>query len=807
MRNLVILIFILSSIVSKANFYSLSGYVYDKNNQPIPYANVFVKNTTIATSSDINGKYFLELTEGTYEIVYKMLGYEEKVLDVTIQKNVIKNVWLKESIDDLSEVVVKVSKKDPAYDIIKKTIENKSKYIKQYDALKSEFYIKASETTIVDSSKIKLKEKVDSVESIKASTNMNLVELNGVLHYQYPNNVKEIVEGYHVKGNEDDLFFLSNTEVYFNFYKNLIYSGLTEAPLVSPLNWTAILSYKYKLLEVYDYNGQQVNRIEIKARKNGNALFEGQIHIIEDEWAIHKLDLRVSKKVLNYYDKFRIIQTYDKIDSLWLLTQQDFEYSTKASKKQFDGRTVVYYKKFEINPKYEKRFFSSELGVKTQEAYDRDSTYWNLQRPEPLTEKEQEHVAFIDSVSGVLDSEWYKDSIEELRNAIKPLNILVLGQQYSNWRKKKELYFAPAINMINPISPGGLRVNYFISYYKKFENRKYVYLVPSVSYGVRNEDIKGTLSCDILYDPYHQRELYAFGGREFDLINPYDAYINMFKRSNFFEKDFLIFGHRMELVNGLYLNTSLEWADRAAISNYEFGTISDRIFDDNKAIDFESYSSFSTLVGLDYTPKQKYLREPHEKIVLGSKWPTFSVMYKKGLAGPLGSIVDYDRIELGIKQKHRLGVFGTSEWRAESGKFLTKKELRQVDYIFQRQGDPFLYTDPFNTFQLLPETFPTFDWYVEWHYLHRFNGVIMNKIPFLRKAGIRLVAGQSMLYAFENDFKHVELFGGAERVFRFWRERFRIGVYYAVGNSSTGFHNGFKFSIEYFDKRTQKWNF
>ena len=79
-----------------------------------------------------------------------------------------------------------------------------------------------------------------------------------------------------------------------------------------------------------------------------------------------------------------------------------------------------------------------------------------------------------------------------------------------------------------------------------------------------------------------EKDIYGYGGREFNLINPYDAYINMFRRSNFFEHDFIIMGHRMELLNGLYLNTSFELSNREAIADYEFGEISDQVFDNNK---------------------------------------------------------------------------------------------------------------------------------------------------------------------------------------------------------------------------------
>ena len=36
------------------------------------------------------------------------------------------------------------------------------------------------------------------------------------------------------------------------------------------------------------------------------------------------------------------------------------------------------------------------------------------------------------------------------------------------------MYFAPMANMIDPVSPGGFRIGYYMTYYKKFEESKEV---------------------------------------------------------------------------------------------------------------------------------------------------------------------------------------------------------------------------------------------------------------------------------------------------------------------------------------------
>ena len=76
---------------------------------------------------------------------------------------------------------------------------------------------------------------------------------------------------------------------------------------------------------------------------------------------------------------------------------------------------------------------------------------------------------------------------------------------------------------------------------------------------------------------------------------------------------------------------------------------------------------------LQYTPLQRYIREPREKIILGSKWPTFYVSWRKGIPGVLESEVDFDYLEFGIEQELKLGVTGVSKYKYKNRKFFQYK--------------------------------------------------------------------------------------------------------------------------------------
>ncbi|MBL4746090.1 MAG: TonB-dependent receptor [Flavobacteriaceae bacterium] len=56
----------------------LKGTVYDKefNNESLPFANVYIKGTTIGTTTEMDGTYMFSIAPGTYTVVFSFLGYE-----------------------------------------------------------------------------------------------------------------------------------------------------------------------------------------------------------------------------------------------------------------------------------------------------------------------------------------------------------------------------------------------------------------------------------------------------------------------------------------------------------------------------------------------------------------------------------------------------------------------------------------------------------------------------------------------------------------------------------------------------------
>jgi len=263
----------------------------------------------------------------------------------------------------------------------------------------------------------------------------------------------------------------------------------------------------------------------------------------------------------------------------------------------------------------------------------------------------------------------------------------------------------------------------------------------------------------------------------------------------------------------LFLFTDVNISFRRSVSGYKTNSQVDSLFGnilkDNEAIYFEPYNAFYGKVRLQYTPYQRYIREPKEKIILGSHWPTFYTLWRKGIPGIINSKVDFDYLEFGIQQEIKLGLAGVSSYTLRTGSFLTRRDLRLVDYKFERRGDPLLFLNPREAFQALDSTFPVFNRFYEAHYIHEFNGAIISKIPLLKKLELREVAGAGFLIAPERQLHYAEGFAGIERVIK-WPfnplTKFKLGVY-IVGSAANQFHNPvqFKIGITSWDKINNKW--
>lgn len=803
---------------------TLSGRITNEYDEPVPFANVFVRELGTGALSDDEGNYTINFRiDGDYELVFSSLGYESRTFNVSLDlEPKTLDVRLITSGVELEEITVSASGRNPAYAIIKEAADRKGEHLRAAGSYRTMVYVKAVEEIESDNregSPIQIDAAPapppdlfsdEGEEELLAG--LNMVELQLRLNFAYPKNYKEERTAYQEYGDVRGLFVPNFSETDFNFYRNLVaLPGISDAPVISPLSNTSVLSYKFALEASEMEDGQLVYKIKVTPRKTGNSTVEGYLYINAESYTINRFDFTFPGGGLVFSDVFRLRQRYDKVGSRWIVQEQVMDYETRQGKKKtYRGTTTLSYTDYEPDYVFPDKFFGNEVAVITAEAYERDSSYWRAGRTVALTDDERRMVQLRDSIRAVTSSQRYQDSITELYNRITFLDLAWDGIGFRNNQRKTHLYLGPVSGMIDFSPVGGWRVGPYVSGYRRFPNGKEINVSGSVDVGVKNLDVQGKVNAWYRYDPFRLGDVSVWVGRDFESFFPNDAYLNQLRASNYFLKDELAFGQQRELFNGFYLKTNLRWIDRKPITGLDTGNPIDGLLeDDEPAVDFEGYQALISNVSLTYTPGQRYLREPTRKVVLGSSWPTFSLLHRRGWSGALSSDIRFDYLEFALEQDVQVGALGHSKYRAQVGQFVNTDDLRFVDIKRFRDSDPLLYSDPLTTFQLIDGALTTSGLHFEAHYIHHFNGALINNIPLLKKTKVRAVAGGGLLLLRENDYRYQELFAGIERVFKLGaRRRVRLGVYGVAADSNLGQPDAaFKVSFDLIDIWNKDWRF
>jgi hypothetical protein len=798
--------------VGYGQLYKISGRVTDSKKEPLALVSLEIKELRkgIVTRDDGSYEFFLE--RGRYDLVISIIGYKTKVFTFYINnEDIVEDIILEPEAEDLSEVVIKAKLRDRAEEYIRNVIRNKGIILDAIGSYSCKIYVRAFQ---LDSGFTKKKKEEDSIAT-EDFNNMFMTEVSLHLDKSSGGQTKEERLGVNKRGKTESLFYLSATDGDFYLYDNLIHAPpVSKIPFVSPLSYSGLLAYRFKTLKIDRTKKPREYTVAIRPRQLSNATIEGEIVIQDSTWAVLSTTFRLPPAHMPEYDFMEIKQVYSKVgDSARMITRQQFNYYIKTKKGRLHGETIAVYSGYELHKNFRRGYFGTEVSSTTKEAYEKDSSFWKSVRTEPLSRQQELYTRYQDSIYKLMRSEAYLDSIDRVLNKVTWKKMLIFGQLFNDHKKERMWILPPLTTIFQPIQFGGTRIRLEAAFRKTYPSRKDIYVQAQLSYGFRNGDINGRIDLKRKYNPFNRGKFNLSAGRDFAFIFEGDAWVNMLKRSNIYLNNYFETGHELELLNGLWLSNQFEIAFRRSVSKYITNPKADSLFGgllaNDRPVEFEPYNAFYSEIKLYFTPKQPYIREPKEKIFLPAKWPTFYVKWRKGVPGIFRSEIDFDFFEYGIEQKINFGVMGVTSYTIKTGNTPNKKNLRIVDYQFQRRGDPLLFLNPNRAFQSLDSTFALFERFYQGNLVHEFNGALVNRIPFFKKLKIQEMAGAGFLVAQERNLVYTELFAGLERVFK-WPpnplSRFKLGVY-VVSSFANTFRNPiqFKIGITTWDRFKNRW--
>ncbi len=789
MRNLIsFLPFFLISLISTAQ---VVGSITSDTGEELAFANVYVKNSTRGTTSNINGDYRLDLSPGKYELVFQYVGFEQVNKNIELGNDELRlDVVLKEESVGLEEVVVTTEGEDPAYAIIRKARDKRKFHLNQVKRYSADVYMKGNQQVSDVPEKI-FGVEIGDMGGVLDTTGSGIVYLSesiSKLHFEAPDKFKEEMISSKVSGDDNGFSFNQASAMDFNFYRNS-YDEFGR-PIVSPIADNCMVYYRYKLEGAFYENGRLINKIKVIRKRDTDPSLSGYLYIIEDLWNIHSVDMVGDGKAfgVSALDTLRLKQTYVPVEAeIWQPISRVVNFNLKIFGIGFDGVFTAVYSNYNIAPDLPEDYFNAEVLKVEEEANQKDSVYWDAIRPIPLTTEEVSDYAKKDSLQIVWESKEYLDSMDRKNNKFKILNLLG-GYTYNNSYKKWSVGFESPISAISYNTVQGFYPNIKASFRKGLDKQEYKWFraESNVQYGFSDKQFRGTLGWTYNANRTNFLRLEMEGGREavqFNSSEPINDIQNsvatlMFRRNfaKYYDKYFGKFSYRQEIFNGILLNASLEYAQRNPLyntSDYSWGFEDSRTFTSNNPLRpnepgtdaFNSHQALTLDINIRIRFRQEYLTYPNRKIITGSKFPDFFIRYKRGLP-VLGGDTDFDFVSVKMTDNFSLGRAGRSFLSLEGGAFLSEGNIPFPDRRHFNGNRVYVawtstYTDAFRMLDYYRHS--TTDPYFKVHWDHNFGGTILGKIPGVRKLQWELTTGANYLLSETSDH-YTEVFVGFDNI-------------------------------------------
>ncbi|TKC04756.1 carboxypeptidase-like regulatory domain-containing protein [Pedobacter polaris] len=751
--------------------YQITGKIIESNGDAIPFASVYVKNTSKGVSANVDGSYKLTLDKGSYTLIYKAIGFKITERNIEVNSNLIINQTLSTESYTLNNVTIRPNAEDPAYEIIRKTIKLRKQHLNEVEAYSADVYTKGLQKLVGAPKKFFGR---DIQKTLDLDTNrkgiLYLSETQSTFSFKRPNQIHEDMVSSKVSGNNNAFSFNKASDLIINFYENLMLenTGLSARSFVSPIADKAMFYYKYKLLGTTEENGVTINKIEVTPRRTNDPAFRGIIYIADDSWRLMGTNLNLTKDAgINFVDTLNISQQFVKVEDVYMPNSVRFQFNGGIFKFKFEGYFIGIYSNYNIHPNFPKNFFTAEILKITKAVNKKDSLYWMNNRPIPLTDEERFDYKRKDSIAMRKLSKPYLDSLEKASNEFGIIKLMLRGYSINKRYEKQYIQFDPIIRSIFYNTVEGFAVKYGVTFRKNLDDRKTFNIRPEVRYGFSNHVFTANLSGSYLYDPLKRGSISGSFGSDIADLNRYGSMsllsnsINtlFFERNlaKFYKKEFLNINTTRELADGLQAYASIEYTRNHTLKNtsdYKFRNVKDEEFTSNNPFTpgletplFPTYNSFNVSASLVYTIGQQYITRPDAKIYQESKYPRFQLSYRKGIKGILSSDVDYDLLSLEIYQERiSAGLFGYTSFVIGAGKFLNNNVVYYPDSKHFRGNNSTVFPPNLRKFRYLDfYQYSTDRQYAEAHLEHNFAGFFLNKVPLLRKLKLEEFVGINYL--------------------------------------------------------------
>ena len=814
LKRLYLLILLLFPLLAVAQQTKVTGKVTDElTNEPIPFATIVFKNTTIGANTDFDGKYTLMTETPGDSIICTLVGYKTVRMRVKKGQEQVINIVMKVAKTEMQEVVVKAGE-NPANIILKKVIKHKDiNDPNKLETYQYEVYNKLEFDMTNISDKMKKNKLLkpfafvwDNIDSSESNSKPFLPffiseTLSDIYFRTSPQGKREVIKASKISGLENASVtqFLGDMYQRINVYQNFI--DLFGKGFISPISDIGTVYYKYYLVDSTFINDQWCYKLKFKPRRPQELTFTGDFWVHDTTWAIRKISMRIADDAnINWVEDMAVVQEYSYVDGKqWMLSKDMLvlDFAAREEGMSFIGRKTTSYKDIKINqPISDAIFKGTENIVVEDQALQRSADFWDESRHDSLAERELKIYHMVDTIKTLPAFKTYVDIITLFFTGYKDIGPIELGPYYTLYSR-------------NPIEGDRFRIGFRTSdeISKRFQLEAYL------AYGLKDEKFKymGSLKYKIADKPRQ------FAGVKYR----YDVE-QLGQSDNAFQDDNILSSlFRRNPATKLNISETerawyeIEWfpglSNKVTLQRSSFQPLGD--------LDISYYANDArTKIKNDFTVTQitfftrfayreKFVAGKVDRISLGSDYPVIQVNFTKGIKGVLDGDFDYHKLSIRADDRLPLAPFGYTYWVLSAGRTWGKVPYPLLEI---HPGNETYFYD-FAAFNMMNFFEFVSDYYFSGYATHHFDGFFLDKIPLMRKlkwrevAQVKAVWGElkssnlslqtnnSLFYSL-NKKPYVEAGLGVENIFRIIRVDFLWRMSYLENPNISKF--GFRGSLQ-----------
>ena len=743
----IILIMTLNTVLVFGQETTVSGKVIDSDTKdPLGFAQVVLVNAGVGATTKIDGSFTFSFPLSVIQedsLIVTYMGYHHKkvAFDRGRAQEII--IELESKTLSLGEVVVGPGQ-NPAWKVLDRVIANKrSNNPDFFPTYTYEEYSKIRFDLNHFSDKIKknflfrpfdfIWENVDTTDEGVRFLPVLLVE-KALSHYvrSEPAAKKSVVQGVNMTGLKGPriLEFAEDLQVTPNIYENTIV--VLDKGFISPINDQYKSHYEYYLIDSAKFSERKAYQVAFKPKNYLDLAFMGSMWIDSADAAIREVNLRFDIQAnVNFVRSYMVRQTYSPVDAKYWLPDTasvlaDFTVlENQADLTGFFGRKTSVYHKYAVDTMVAKTVFSGLEEVEyTDDAESLTEEQWEALRKGEMTEQEDNLFGMMETLEKDPKYQFRKNLIVSVFSGYIPLkNVLEIGDFYTFYNYNQVEYgrFKFGLRTHEDLSD-----HFFASAY--------------TAYGLRDAKWKYGGDLRVSFGENQGKRMHIGADYSYD-IQQLGRSENQIRIDHLFSSIMQVGqGSSRQYVSDFSAYVEKNWATGFVTRlGYFHQTYTPTL--DNQYIRLTD-SGLDTVAnyrasGLSLTFKFRYLEDEVKAVFTERRvmqipflrFPEVAVDFRFADKKRLGSQFDFQKIRLQLQQKVRAGKAGYFHYLIAGGKTFGNVPFPFLDIPY---GNQLILNDD-RAFNLMQFMEYATDQYVEFNVQHHFEGMIMNRIPLIKK--------------------------------------------------------------------------